>query len=250
MDFTFGIITFNNIENINKIINSIERQNIPNYEIIIVGCNKTFNLTSLNKLKRKNCSCIPFDESIYSVWITKKKNLITQNAKYENVVYMHDYIILEDNWYSGYLEYGNKFDIIINPIKNLDGTRFRDWVLNIHFLQGLYLINENRTKPIINACDEWIQNDVNIIINRKYNIEQYSPWHLLDYNDDGKEWQKYIYISGAYWVAKKHVMEEFPLNENLLWLQSEDVEWCQRVRNKYIFSCNKYSICKLTKQKK
>ena len=81
MDFTFGIITSNNIENLNKIIDSIEIQNISNYEIIIVGCNKIFNLTNLNKLKRKNCTCIPFDESIYPGWITKKKNIITQNAK-------------------------------------------------------------------------------------------------------------------------------------------------------------------------
>jgi hypothetical protein len=247
MDFTFGIITINNIENINKIIDSIEIQNITNYEIIIVGCNKTFNLTTLNKLIRKNCTCIPFDESMYSTWITKKKNIITQNAKYENVVYMHDYIILEDNWYSGYLEYGNKFDVIINPIKNLDGTRFRDWILNMYFLRGLYLVNDIRTKPIINAPDQWIQRDEDVI--NKYDINPYQQVHFLSYDNDGKELQQYIYISGTYWVAKKHIMEEFPLNENLLWCQSEDVEWCQRLRNKYIFSCNKYSICKFIKQK-
>lgn len=247
MDFTFGIITIDNIENIIKMIDSIEMQNIPNYEIIIVGCNKTFNLITLGKLKRKNCICIPFDESIYVGWVTKKKNMITQNAKYENVVYMHDYFILEDNWYSGYLNYGNKFDVIINPLKNLDGTRFRDWVLNMFFLKGQYLINENRPTTIINAPDEWIQNNENVI--EKYKINPYQQAHSLSYDDDGKQWQSYIYISGSYWVAKKHVMEEFPLNENLLWGQSEDVEWCQRLRHKYIFTCNKNSTCKLLKQK-
>jgi glycosyltransferase involved in cell wall biosynthesis len=247
MDFTFGIITINNIENINKVIDSIEAQNIPNYEIIIVGCNKTFNLTTLNKLKRKNCTCIPFDESMYSGWITKKKNIITQNAKYENIVYMHDYIVLDNNWYKGYLKNGNNFDVIINPIQNFDGSRFRDWVLNMFFLRGLYLINENRTNPTINAPDQWIQTRESVI--EKYQINQNTQVHFLSYDLDGKEWQKYIYISGAYWVAKKNVMEEIPLNENLLWGQSEDVDWCQRVRNKYIFSCNKYSICKFIKQK-
>ena len=247
MNFTFGIITINNIENINKVIDSIEVQNIPNYEIIIVGCNKTFNLTTLYKLKRKNCMCIPFDESMYSGWITKKKNIITQNAKYENIVYMHDYIVLDNNWYKGYLKNGNNFDVIINPIQNFDGSRFRDWVLNMFFLRGLYLINENRTTPTINAHDQWIQTRESVI--EKYQINPNMQAYFLSYDMDGKEWQEYIYISGAYWVAKKNVMEEIPLNENLLWGQSEDVEWSQRVRNKYIFSCNKYSICKFIKQK-
>ena len=247
MDFTFGIITSNNIENLNKIIDSIEIQNISNYEIIIVGCNKIFNLTNLNKLKRKNCTCIPFDESIYPGWITKKKNIITQNAKYENIVYMHDYIVLDNNWYKGYLKNGNNFDVIINPIQNFDGSRFRDWVLNMYFLRGLYLINGNRTKPMTNTPDQWIHKNENII--NKSHINPYQQVHFLSYNNDGKELQQYIYISGAYWVAKKHVMEEFPLNENLLWLQSEDIEWCQRLRNKYIFTFNKYSTCKFIKQK-
>jgi hypothetical protein len=239
MNFTFGIITNNNITNLYKIIESIELQNIPNYEIIIVGCN-----TNLNK---QNCTCIPFDESIYPGWITKKKNIITQNAKYENIVYMHDYIILDQNWYNGFLTYGNNFDVVINPIKNLDGSRFRDWVLNINFLHGMKLINGKRTNPSIHALDEWIQVNENVV--KKYNININNQTHYLSYDDDGKKWQNYIYISGSYWVAKKNVMTDFPLNENLLHGQGEDVDWIQSLRNKYIISFNNISITKLLKHK-
>ena len=56
---------------------------------------------------------------------------------YENIVYMHDYIVLDDNWYNGFLNYGNNFDIIVNKIINSDGSRFRDWILNVHFLKGM-----------------------------------------------------------------------------------------------------------------
>ena len=75
MDFTFGIITYKDNENlINQIIDSIEFQNIPNYEIIVVGsCN----------IDRKNLKIIPFDESIKPSWITRKKNIITE--KIENL---------------------------------------------------------------------------------------------------------------------------------------------------------------------
>ena len=45
-----------------------------------------------------------------------------------------------------------------------------------------------------------------------------------------------MYISGSYWVCKKHVMENFPLNDELLWGQGEDVEWSKIVREHYILS--------------
>ena len=54
-----------------------------------------------------------------------------------------------------------------------------------------------------------------------------------------------MYISGTYWIAKKRVMEEFPLNENLFWGQGEDVEWSKSVTKKYNFSINPNSIVKL-----
>ncbi|MFX0072072.1 MAG: hypothetical protein ACFFAO_13370 [Candidatus Hermodarchaeota archaeon] len=121
MDFTFGIITGgNNESNINLIIDSIEKENIKNYEIIIVGsC----------LIERKNVKIISFDESIKRAWITKKKNLITENAKYENIVYMHDYIVFCNGWYEGFKTFGNDFKVCMNQIININGTRYRDWTL-------------------------------------------------------------------------------------------------------------------------
>jgi hypothetical protein len=237
MQFTFGIITNNNISSVNLIIDSIEKQNIPEYEIIIVG---------IENISRKNTKCISFNENIYPCWITKKKNIITQQAIYENIVYMHDYIVLDDNWYNGFLKYGNNFDIIINKINNSDGSRFRDWVLNIDFLKGMFLkiinIIPSKKCPYI-----WIKNEEDIT--SKLNIPIYTPTIFLDYENDGEQWQKYIYISGSYFICKKHVMNDFPFDEKLLHCQGEDVEWSQRVRTKYKFKFNKQSIVKLLKYK-
>jgi hypothetical protein len=121
MDWTFGIITGGYQEVfIEKIINSIEKQNIPNYEIIIIGsCN----------LNNKNCKNINFDENIRKLWITKKKNIITDLATFENIVYMHDYIVFEDNWYKCFKDFGNDWDVCMNPIKTIDNHRYRDWTL-------------------------------------------------------------------------------------------------------------------------
>jgi hypothetical protein len=242
MQFTFGIITNNNIKSVNLIIDSIEKQNIPEYEIIIVGIDKI----SIENVSRKNTKCISFNENIHPGWITKKKNIITQEAIYENIVYMHDYIILDDNWYNGFLKYGNNFNIIINKINNSDGSRFRDWILNINFLKGQYFkINHN--VPTINDSYTWINKNDDIA--HKLNIPNNIYTVFLDYDNDGEQWQNYIYFSGSFFICKKHVMNEFTLDENLLHCQGEDVEWSQRVRNKYLFKFNKYSSVKLLKYK-
>ena len=124
MNFTFGIITDGkNDSYLNQVIDSIELLKIPEYEIIVVGN---------SKINRNKTFVIEFDESIKKSWITKKKNLITQNAKYSNIVYSHDYIVYESDWYEGYLKYGDKFKICMNKILNSDYSRFRDWVLWPH----------------------------------------------------------------------------------------------------------------------
>jgi hypothetical protein len=208
MNFTFGIITYKGNENyINQIIDSIEKENIPNYEIIIVG--------EFNTLREK-CIVVPFDETIKQGWITRKKNIITNLAQYENIVYMHDYIRLEEGWYKGQLESGNNFKIRMDKIINFNGERFRDWSIWVH--------NGNEMDGIIGR-DALIPYDMT---------------HL----------SKYMYISGSYWIAKKDVMQEFPLNENLLWGMGEDVLWSKEVRNVHSFNMNSNSSVKIMKPSK
>jgi hypothetical protein len=196
MDFTFGIITGGeNDKMINEIIDSIENENIPNYEIIIVGN---------SNLVRKNTKVINFDESLKKAWITKKKNLITKESKFENIVYFHDYIKLMEGWYQGQLTSGNNFKIRIDKIINNNGERFRDWCI--------WPLNGNQMDDIIGRdC-----------------LIPYDMTHL----------SKYMYISGSYWVAKKDVMLEFPLDESLSWGEGEDVLWSKQVREKYKFNMN------------
>ena len=121
MDFSFGIITDgSNDIFLKNLIDSILIQNIKNYEILIVGN---------TKLSNSNISVIPFDESVHSAWITRKKNIIANVAKYENIVLMHDYFILDHDWYDGFCKFGNDFDICINKIITKDGNRFRDYTI-------------------------------------------------------------------------------------------------------------------------
>lgn len=207
MKFTFGIITGGGAEQrINEIINSIEMQNInDDYEIIVVGnCN----------INRNRTTVIPFDEGMKRMWITRKKNIVTYKASYNNIVYLHDYIKLEHGWYDGFVKSGEDFKVCMTKIINIDGTRFRDWTL-------------------------WAGDSPKIGLDSHACL---LPYHVINLS-------KFMYISGSYWVAKKNVMLEFPLNESLSWGESEDVIWSGQVRQKYNFSINAQSCVKLMKYK-
>lgn len=208
MDFTFGIITNGKEDkNINTIIKSIQDENIENYEIIIVGNSNISNSFT---------TVIPFDENIKNGWITKKKNIITESAKYENVVYAHDYVCLCPGWYKGFVSYGDDFNVCMTKILT-NGKRYRDWTLDV-------MAN---VVPIVGEENRYAR--------------------LLPY--DELSLSKYMYISGAYWVAKKEFMKKFPLRETLVWGEAEDIEWSHRVRAHSNFSMNSNSAVKLLKNK-
>lgn len=205
MDFTFGIcVSEENIGFHDEIIDSIRALKIPNSEIVFIGdirCDNT-----------KVDVFIPFDESLRTGWITAKKNVITSFANFENIVFLHDYIRFDKNWYKEFLDFGNNFNVCMNRVVNLDGKRNLDWFIDYQIL----------TLP---------------------NAEQ-----LLPYSNT-QRYSKMMYLPGFYWIAKKHVMEEFPLNEDLCWGQAEDVEWSRRVSQKYTFSMNPKSEVQFMKQK-
>lgn len=210
MKFTFGIITTEKQEDrINLIIDSIEKQDIPEYEIIIIGnCN----------IVRKNSIIINFDETVKTSWITKKKNIISEEAKYDNIVYLHDYISLEDDWYNNFLLFGDDFDICMNRIINNNGNRFRDWVL-------------------------WILNVCNYIPS----VHQ-DRGCLLPYNV--KNLTHLMYISGSYWVGKKEFMLKNKLDERFSWGEGEDVEWSNRILPNCNYVMNSESVVKIIKEYK
>ena len=121
MKITFGVITEGNSDLfIKKIHESIINQDIDdNFEIIIVGGNDP---------KLEHTIHIPFDESVKRAWITKKKNIIAQEARYDNIILMHDYVYFDELWYHNFKSYTDDWDVCMNSIINADGQRFRDWI--------------------------------------------------------------------------------------------------------------------------
>ena len=139
--------------------------------------------------------CIDFDESIKPNWITRKKNMISQRAQYDHIVFLHDYVALCEDWYRGFIEFGSNFDICVTKIKTIHGIRFRDYTLFPHDLG--YPYNERALLPY------------DYIVTSKLN--------------------KLLYISGTYYIMKKRIALSYPLNELLCWGHGEDAELSKRL---------------------
>lgn len=231
MQFTFGIITdWSTDSKVNEVIESIRKQKMDTYEVIVVGGvgqEEGYNIHNYETGGDHTYRFLPFwDEANAPGWITKKKNIITQRASYDNIVYLHDYIKLCDGWYEGFKKFGDDWDIAMNVVLNADDTRFRDWCAwdDPQFGQPW-------------TCHEpWCPSG---------HTFKGQP-RLVPYDYDRTQ---FMYISGAYWVAKRHVMEAEPLNERLKHCQAEDVEWSLRVREKYRYRMNTLSCVQSLRQK-
>ena len=213
MNFTFGIITNGSeVDRVSEMVRFIEDAVIEDdhdyyTEILIVGGDFPEHLEDL----RVPIYHVPFGEATKKNWITRKKNLITEAATCENVVYMHDYIKICVGWFKGFRKFGSNWDVAMNPILTLDGSRYRDWVI-------------------------WDDPD--------YEGTPQTALPPYTYNKT-----QFMYISGAYWVAKREFMIANPFNEDLSWGQGEDVEWSKRVRSNWNYSFNPDSQVQLMKKK-
>jgi len=199
--WTFGIITNGKKkEQLSKIIESIRAQKIPHYEIIICG-------TYFGPFA-KDIVYIPFSEKDDKGWITKKKNIICENAKYENIVVVHDRIFFNLGWYKGMQKYGNDFDVLSCKI-TYAGERAYDWLTQI------YPYDDIR-----------------------------STWYLggmLNYDDNDPE----VYIDGGLIILKKNAWRKAKWDERLFWNEREDCKLSMdQHRAGLRIEFNKYSSCK------
>lgn len=198
---TFGIVS-NDDTYLTQVIDSIRNYGPVNSEIIVVG---ESNITDFF------IKYIPSNDKL-----TVKKNIITDNASYDYIVYMHNYVVLCENWHNGFLKFGFNFDVCCNVVIDYNNARWRDWCLNPWLLEKHGIKND--------FCNQ-------------------IPYNITDL-------YKYQYINGTYWVANKKVMQNIRLNEGLDWGSGEDIEWSERLVKKYKIVFNEFSTVKLIKDNK
>lgn len=206
LTFTFGIVTSNRTcVFVPRILDSIRNMfsiEKDEYEIIIVGGPKNYNGDT-------DFKHIEFDETPR---IALKKNIISEKSNKENIVFLHDYFAFDSDWYNGFLQFGNYWDICMNLMLNMDGSRYRDWVT--------WDAPENQT----------IDGKVGLLAPYSYDKFQH------------------MYISGGYWIAKRELMLKEPINKWFHWGECEDLEWSKRVLRKgYKYKMNTLSVTNVIK---
>jgi glycosyltransferase involved in cell wall biosynthesis len=107
-ELSFVIPTIGDADSrINQIIDSIEKQNIPNYEIIIVG-------GGAESIIRTNTTHIPITTELDN--LSRKKNIGIAASKYDTLVIMHDYHVFDDSWYIEFEAFGQDWDICVHAV--------------------------------------------------------------------------------------------------------------------------------------
>jgi len=196
---SFGIVTDGTSPaNLESVIDSILKQQVSKPEILVIGAISAYN--SISPHHQSNIEFLEFDENQKKGWITKKKNLLTERASGRYIVFMHDYVTLHEDWFTFVTQYLNyrDFDVAITEVLDYSGNRYFDWVL--HPLN--YFITD---------------------------IFSFPNHLLLPYEVDSL--QRLQYVPGYYFIAKKEFMQKYPLDENRVWGEGEDVEWSFRWRN-------------------
>lgn len=189
--WSFGIVS-NGQKNdrVINIINQIEQFSIPNFEIIICGPPPSVNLPEFVKIVE--------DGDLYfdiRIPISKKKNRIIENAKYNNLILLHDRFSFPLDWYQNMCLHGNYFDCL--SIKILDEDT------QMHRIQ------------------DWMGTSLDYYDFLKINPKSYK----LNYNQWIPNWN----VNGGFMIIKKHLIERVKLNPFLNWSECEDGDLCRRL---------------------
>lgn len=200
--WTFGIVS-NGTKNdrILQIIDRIASFEITNYEIIICGPSPSANLPDEVR--------VISDEDMYPdirIPIARKKNAIIFNAKFENLVIIHDRIMFSVTWYKDLCKFKNYFDCFIPAILD-EETEERHVIDCSHF----------REKPI-----------------NHYYFPKYRVY-----------WSPRLYMDGSILIIKKSIAKENPLRDYLNWGEKEDVDFSKRLYDNG-FLTNIFHQCKVT----
>ena len=240
---TFGIIAKSMNENIDLIIKSIEKQNIPNYEIIIV-----FDEPYTEKIKYKNCYVDFINTKIRKEFLccyknylpnkdhkhfkkiilkNRKYNLISNLSRFDNIVLMNDYLIFDDNWYKGFKKFcrKNTFDFLTNKIL-FNNERSLDWISGTQREVNRHENNYGALVPYNITCIK--------------SIKEYL-----------------IYFTSSIMITKKYILNKFVFNQRTYHKKKEYEDMSpgeglkyDAMEQGYDININTYSICHILKDKK
>lgn len=128
-------------------IKSIFAQKTNNVEIILCGDIEPFkNIKGVTLIDKK--------DDAHSRKVSLLRNKAAESAKYNNIVFCDDDIVLENNWFENFVNFSktNAWNVVSNKILSPDGTRYWDRaILNPHIMVD-YDHSENDSNLYQTSC--------------------------------------------------------------------------------------------------
>jgi GT2 family glycosyltransferase len=184
--WTFGLLTLGtDRDRVLRYVRSIEQSSPGDYEILVVAPQELDWLVGVPRVRQ-----LVFSERDDRGWITRKKNLICEQAKFSDILICHDRFELAADYFTAWERWGYSYGIAAPRVVLRDGRRGLDWAV---------ASSQN---------DSW------------------SHGGLLDY----RAYSHYAYVPGGATALRKAFWQRFPWNENLYWNEHEDVELCRRAQ--------------------
>jgi glycosyltransferase involved in cell wall biosynthesis len=151
MSHSFCIITGGDrYDLIRTAIESIRAQNIPKYEIIVVGKHHV----------EPDIEYIEAEEAAAAGRLSAMRNMAVARARYENIVILDDDIILSPDWYQAFLAFGKPFDILTSQVRVPDGSRYLDHA-SVGGPKGLKILAEDEDDDYVymTGGGGWVMKD-------------------------------------------------------------------------------------------
>ncbi|MGV3708415.1 MAG: glycosyltransferase family 2 protein [Gemmatimonas sp.] len=206
--WTIAVVSSGNNEpRIQRLIDSVARQSIPEVELLIVGPEPQLQLPAW----ARNVPFTPHPRDP-RFEITAKKNLVITEARHENLLIMHDRYRFADDWYARVQSLRAGWEVMAipaategNPHVTLD-----DWVA---FLPQAA---DGRELYRVSAHHDTYPADFRRLDHETLPYDQYS---------------ESMTVNGGAFAVKRSVFREVPLDERLHWGEIEDGDWSERLVN-------------------
>lgn len=186
--WSFGILTLGKrLDAVGRFVSSIRKEmgDRP-YEILAVVPRELAELSGQPDIRQ-----IVFTEKDALGWITRKKNILCDAARFSDILVCHDRFHLGENFAVDFERWGYDYAVAAPQVRlAADGRRATDWAV---------VGGENHT---------WCKGG------------------QLPY----RAHSRYAYCPGGVTILRKAAWELYPWNENLYWNEHEDVELVRRIQ--------------------
>jgi hypothetical protein len=208
--WTFGIpVGPEDATVLNAVVKRILELDIPNKEIVLCGTPGS-NFAYFDEVR-----IVGEDITAPPVQICKKKNRLAQEAKYSNLVILHDRVFLPKHFGEMVRRFGPRYPLMTLQSMFFDNTlclhprRYSDYGMAMGEV-GQGLTGLHRTNGQAVSIAPAIFSEI-----ERTGFCFASP---MRYNKDAS------YPTGSLYICRKEVWNAYPLDEALFWVEFEDIE--------------------------